>query len=281
MKSFELNKVMLETKNNSKYKLRHLGIFYLLYVLVMVVVPMINSYLFNFNDYLSNVLISYTIATLLCTVYIVKIGRRSFLSLGMTKDKLMSNYIVGCIIAFVLLLIMWFINIMFKGINTTLNTNFNILIFLLLLIGFIFQGFMEELLLRGVIFVQLSLKFGVILGILLNSLIFALGHLGNANASYISVINTFLFGVLMSIIFYYHENLWLVSGIHSAWNFILGPVLGISVSGFNFPTTLLNTTINNDLSYLNGGIYGFEASYLFTIISVVIIIIYVLKISKR
>lgn len=281
LSKLNLNKPMFETKENKKYTVRHMAIFYIIYALVMSLTPLINNKLFNITNPISNVLISNTIAVILSLSYIVKIGKRSFSSLGMSKDKILGNYVIGCSIAVLLLLVMWLVNIIFNGVSTTINTNFNLLLFIFLLIGFMFQGFMEELMMRGVIFIQFSLRFGVIIAIIFNSMIFAAGHLGNADASIISVINTFLFGILTSIMFYYHENLWIVSGLHSAWNFILGPVLGINVSGFDFPTTLLTTTINHDLSYLNGGKYGFEASYLFAIIFVIIITVYIFKIRTK
>ena len=281
MPTLNLNKPMLETKENKKYTIRHMAIFYLIYAVVMSLTPYITNKLFNITNPITNVLIANTIGVILSLTYIVKIGKRSLSSLGMSKDKMLSNYMIGCFIAVLLLLAMLLVNIVFNGVSTTFNTNFNLLLFIFLLIGFIFQGFMEELLMRGVVFIQFTLRFGVIIAIILNSMLFAAGHLGNADASIISVVNTFLFGILTSIMFYYHENLWIVSGLHSAWNFILGPVLGINVSGFDFPTTLLSTTVNHDLSYLNGGKYGFEASYLFAIIFVIIITVYIFKMRAK
>ena len=72
-----------------------------------------------------------------------------------------------------------------------------------------------------------------------------------------------------------------MAGFHASWNFILGPVLGIAVSGFDLPTTLLKTSLNMNKVYLNGGQYGFEASYPVALVSVIIILIYVSLLRKR
>ena len=150
-----------------------------------------------------------------------------------------------------------------------------------MLVGFIFQGFMEEFLLRGLFMTQISIKFGVIVGILANSFFFALGHLGNSDASLISVFNTFLIGLVFSLQFYDHGNIWLVSGFHSGWNFILGPILGIAVSGFRLPTSLLTTRTDPAMAALNGGGYGFEAGYPVLALCLLIIGVYAALILKN
>ena len=128
---------------------------------------------------------------------------------------------------------------------------------------------------------QFAVKWSVAAGVILNSIIFGLGHMRNASASPLSVVNTVLIGILFSLIFYYHDNLWLVSGFHSGWNFILGPVLGIIVSGFELPTSILITNSDLTKTLLNGGKYGFEAGLPVTIITTLLIIGYLVRIMNK
>ena len=170
---------------------------------------------------------------------------------------------------------------MLGGVSYQFNKDFNLTVFLLLLVGFIFQGFMEEFLLRSLLFTQIAVKWGVIAGIIINSVIFGLGHISNSNASTISLINTVLIGTFASLIFYYYDNVWLVSGFHSGWNFILGPVFGIIVSGFELPTSVLIAETDMNKIALNGGGYGFEASFPVTVISALLVVIYIVKIMRK
>ncbi len=232
-------------------------------------------------DQIFAMLIAQSIAAVVSVSFMLTIGRRTSASLGMGLNGFFKQYGAGWLIAAVSLFAVWLVNVSFQAVSTAFNPDVNVLFLGLMLVGFIFQGFMEEFLLRGLIMTQVAVKFGVIAGILANSLLFALGHLGNSGASLISVVSTFLIGLVFSLQFYYHDNIWLVSGFHSGWNFILGPVLGIAVSGFRLPTSLLATRTAPAMAALNGGGYGFEAGYPAIVLSLAIIAVYVRLILKR
>jgi hypothetical protein len=267
------NKTLSEAKEIKKSG-RMTALCYLLYAIVMSA----SGILLDFNNVV-NLLLANVLSAIACVAFMAAIARRSFASLGMNSGIL--DYPLGWMLSAVILFIIWLINIVFHAVNTSVNQKINLRIFLLLLIGFIFQGFMEEFIMRSLLFTQLALRFGVIAAILLNSSVFALMHIANANASVISLVNTFLIGILFSLIYYYHDNIWLVAGFHSGWNFILGAVLGVSVSGFELPTTVFKTEINENLAVLNGGLYGFEAGSPVTVIIVLMIVIYILLLKNN
>ena len=104
---------------------------------------------------------------------------------------------------------------------------------------------------------------------------------GNSGATWLSTLNTFLIGIVFSLLFYYHDTVWLVSGFHSGWNFILGPVLGVAVSGFELPTSVLATHSNMTRAGLNGGAYGFEAGYPVLVLCLILIVGYAALILKN
>mgnify|MGYP003087538806 CR=1 FL=1 len=252
---------------------------YLAYILIMSLVVPTTSKVFGWGD-LPSVLLAYSISAIVCLSLIFKLGRTP-VSLGLAQEGFLKKWLVGWTFAILSLGFVFLTNILFSGLSFVYNKQFAPLLFLLLLIGFAVQSFMEEFLLRALIQNQITMKFGVLIGILGNALIFAIGHATNPGATILSIVNTFLLGVAFSLMYYYHDNLWLVAGFHASWNFILGPVLGIAVSGFDLPTTLLKTSLNMNKVYLNGGQYGFEASYPVALVSVIIILIYVSLLRKR
>ncbi|MEX2785086.1 lysostaphin resistance A-like protein [Streptococcus sp. H49] len=253
---------------------------YLVYVLIMSLVrPIVSHQVFGLSE-LFSLLCAYTVSAVVCLYLILKFGRTP-VSLGLAQEGFLRKWLAGWGYAFFSLGLVFLVNYSLNGLNFGYNSHFSLLIFLLLLIGFAIQSFMEEFLLRSLIQVLITMKFGVLAGVLGSSVFFAIGHAGNSNASIISVINTFLFAVAFGLLFCYHDNLWIVAGFHAGWNFILGPVLGIAVSGFELPTSLIKTSLHLGKSYLNGGRYGFEASYLVTIIFLIIIAIYAVLLKKQ
>ena len=273
----KFNETLNEAKKVTKLGFINIVICYILYSLV---VGLMSFLLLGSDDNMSFILLANIIGAFICVVYIVIVGKRTFVSLGMDINKI-GSYITGCIFSALALFIIWLFNILSGAVKTSFNSELNVYVLLFLMVGFIFQGFMEEFLLRGLLFVQLALKTGVVIGLILNSLIFALMHLGNAGASLISTVNTFLIGLAFSMMYYYHDNIWVMSGFHSGWNFILGPVLGIPVSGFMLPSTILKTSLSSELTLLNGGSYGFEAGLPVTFIAVCIIAAYTVLIYKQ
>lgn len=230
---------------------------------------------------ITSLLASNAVAAIGCVLFMLTIGKRTPASLGLALDGFFKRYALGWLFAAISLCAVWLVNYFFGAIETSLNPDFSGWLLALLFVGFVFQGFMEEFQMRSLIMTQLSLKLGALAGILLNSLFFSLGHVGNSGATWLSTLNTFLIGVVFSLFFYYYDTVWLVSGFHSGWNFILGPVLGVAVSGFELPTSVLATHSNMTRADLNGGAYGFEAGYPVLVLCLILIAGYAALILKN
>ncbi len=100
-------------------------------------------------------------------------------------------------------------------------------IFLMILIGFI-----EELLTRGVIFRLVEKWAGSLIALLVVAIEGGLTHATNPNATLWSSIAVGLeFGILMTLVYMATRNLWVVSALHFAWNFTMGGIFDIAVSG--------------------------------------------------
>lgn len=155
-----------------------------------------------------------------------------------------------------------------RSVSTTLNPSINWSMIFILFITFTIQGMTEEVLIRGFVMNIISVKVKPVRSILINSLIFAGIHLGNDNVTFLSIFNLFIFGILFSMLFYWSDNMWLTGAAHSIWNFTMGPVLGIEVSGLILNDTIFKTVSIPSKSLLNGGTFGLEGGIVTTIIGV-------------
>ncbi len=124
----------------------------------------------------------------------------------------------------------------------------------------------EEALFRGYIFQTLSRANLSWLAIAITSLFFASAHLENENADYISTLNTALAGIWFGIAYLKTRSLWFPIGLHLAWNWMQGAVLGIPVSGITKLTTAPLFEVSNfGAKQITGGNYGIEGGIVCTI----------------
>ena len=119
----------------------------------------------------------------------------------------------------------------------------------------------EELVFRGYPFQRLVDAGGPLFAVVALSVLFGAAHLRNPFHTWISILNTAVVGVLLAICYLRTRALWLPLGIHFAWNFVQGYILGLPVSGLALPGSVLQAKISGPL-WLNGGAYGPEGSIL-------------------
>jgi uncharacterized protein len=122
----------------------------------------------------------------------------------------------------------------------------------------------EELLFRGYPLQALMKGIGPWGATLLISSVFGLVHAANPGATILSVVNTILAGVLLSLAYWRTRSLWLPYGIHIGWNAGLAVVLGFPVSGIQ-TASLLKTIVSGSQAIV-GGNYGPEDGVLGTVI---------------
>jgi len=128
----------------------------------------------------------------------------------------------------------------------------------------------EEAFFRGYIFQTFTRAKLALFAFALTSLLFAAMHTSNPSANYLSFLNTLLAGIWFGAAYLKTRTLWLAFGIHLAWNWMQGAVLGISVSGIDSITTapvLQATNIGSPV--LTGGDYGIEGGFACTIALIV------------
>jgi uncharacterized protein len=124
---------------------------------------------------------------------------------------------------------------------------------------FIIAAASEESLFRGYPLQTLLRGNPVWLSIIPSSALFALAHLKNPHAQGLTLFNTFLAGVWLTAGYLSARNLWYPLGMHWAWNWCQGAVLGLPVSGITTltPNPLLISRESGP-DWFTGGPYGLE-----------------------
>ncbi|HYN25029.1 MAG TPA: CPBP family intramembrane glutamic endopeptidase, partial [Pyrinomonadaceae bacterium] len=136
---------------------------------------------------------------------------------------------------------------------------------------FIVAALAEEALFRGYPLQTLTRATLVPFGVFLTSVAFAGIHMANPNfGTGLAFCNLVLAGVWLAVAYLRTRSLWFPLGVHWAWNWALGSLFGLPVSGITriAPHPLLQGT---DLgpAWLTGGSYGIEGGLACTITLVI------------
>jgi membrane protease YdiL (CAAX protease family) len=133
----------------------------------------------------------------------------------------------------------------------------------------IWAGIIEEILLRGVVLRMLEELFGSWAAIALSGLIFGFLHAGNPNADWWSSTAIAIeAGLLFGVLFCLTRSLWVVIGLHAAWNIAQGPLYGVTVSGIA-QHGIIDAQIDGPW-WLTGGDFGLEAALTSVVLSLII-----------
>ena len=135
----------------------------------------------------------------------------------------------------------------------------------------------EELVFRGILFRMLDTRWNYLIAMIISGLIFGLAHLPNPNATIWSAIAIAIeAGLLLGAAYKVSGTLWFPIGIHWAWNFTEGPLLGFNVSGTSDFGSLLNPTIRG-AKIFTGGDFGPETSIITVILGLMLVALFTHK----
>ncbi|MDT4898833.1 MAG: protease family protein [Acidobacteriota bacterium] len=132
---------------------------------------------------------------------------------------------------------------------------------------FILAAAGEEAMFRGYPLQTMARSQLAWVAIIVTSIIFSWGHLDNPNAvPGFTFANTAIAGVWLAVAYLRTRSLWFPLGIHWAWNWTMGAVLGLPVSGIErlTPEPLWRAT-DFGPAWLTGGSYGIEGGAACTI----------------
>lgn len=216
------------------------------------------------NDrFILTMLYGTVISSLLMYIFAKKYLKRNNLSLGLTGPNKIKNYLKGALIGFVMISGVFLQLKIRNQSQTSLNAaNVPVDIFLVFFIGWVLQGFNEELMCRSILMNYFAAYNGVKSAIITNSLIFAILHLGNDGFGVLPFINIFLMGVIFSLLFYIADDIFLPAAVHTFWNFAQSNIYGINVSGITQSNiSLLKTQLTGN-PFLTGGAFGVEGGFI-------------------
>lgn len=195
------------------------------------------------------------------------IEKRSFATMGFTKDHMFSQYVKGLLWAVVLfggayLLCAGAGAVHFEGVSAGMIPGYIVLYF----VGYMIQGMAEEVICRGYLLVSLSRNHSVCYSVIISSGVFMAMHMSNDHVTLLSFINIFLCGLLFGLIFVERGNIWMVAALHAGWNFLQNNLFGMPVSGMAQGNSVFTTTFVDGRSLINGGAFGIEGGIAVTVV---------------
>ncbi len=225
----------------------------------------------------------FIIYSLVTFAYCRFIEKRNIKSLGFTKNA--AGYFAGALLAVIALFIITGI-CCFSGSIEFLGFSKNIEIKSLVLwaLAFMIQGAAEEIMCRGFLLGSLMKKTSVPAAVVVSSTVFALPHLPSLIESeplyaIVGIINLYLVSAVLSLLVLRRGDLWIACGLHSAWNFVLYGVMGLSLSGSESTSEGVILFGVKEESILNGAQYGIEASVITTAVLGILLFV-IVKIRK-
>ncbi|MCL4933764.1 CPBP family intramembrane glutamic endopeptidase [Streptococcus suis] len=210
---------------------------------------------------LSLELVAFAFISLAIILWARFVEKSPWLGLGIRKKGALKDFLLGWGIGAAMLttcvLLMW-------GFGAIQVTSFQFSAnlvgeFLILVLAWSIQGTTEELLTRGWMFSSLAAKYNIPVGILISSLFFSFLHLGNDGLSLIPLLDLTLFAILACLVMLKTGNIWVISGIHAAWNCFQGNVFAFPVSGTQAGQAFIAVETSGP-DWLSGGAFGVEGS---------------------
>lgn len=127
-------------------------------------------------------------------------------------------------------------------------------------------AFLEELLFRGYPFQVLGETAGPAAAVGATSVLFGAAHLPNPGVGSVALLNTALAGILLGIAYWRTFSIWLVTGIHFAWNGVMSLVADLPVSGLDFGSSGIRASVSGPTIW-TGGSYGPEGGLALTLVT--------------
>jgi hypothetical protein len=127
----------------------------------------------------------------------------------------------------------------------------------------------QQLMLCGYVLQTLRARVGLPAALLLSALLFTLVHAGAYHHSWLPAVNVFAAGLLFTLAWHVSGGLWLPIGLHFTWNYLLGPVLGLAVSGSMALGRGWQVLVVRGPAPLSGGAFGLEGGLPVTLTTVI------------
>ena len=212
-----------------------------------------------------SVLCSYIFSAVILLFFVKYFEKTTFEYFGFSKENNLEAIKVGAGLAIFSIVGVVAILLMSNNISLSLSKDLKICIIIILAILVLMQGFLEEVVFRGYLMTRLAAKKGKWIAILLSSLFYLVFRMSNPTTSKIDLLNIFLISVVMSLLYWYFDNVLVIAIFHAFWNCISGLVFGFNLSGIKLSDSIFTVEAISDKQILIGGSYGIEGSIIATV----------------
>lgn len=132
----------------------------------------------------------------------------------------------------------------------------------------------EEIIFRGILFRMIDDRWNTGVALIISALVFGAVHLSNPGATLWSAFAIAVeAGLLLGAAYKWSGTLWLPIGIHWAWNFVQGDILGFAVSGLPVTNKVFSAIITGP-DWITGGRFGAEASVPAVVVGLLVTILF-------
>jgi uncharacterized protein len=199
------------------------------------------------------------------------IDKRTFASLGFMPRHVLRDVVVGLGIGLgmmaVSVALLWYLGwAVPQGI-----LGFSWFALFLAGVAMIANTVTQEVLVRGYVQQSIQSQFGAPLAVVLSAVVFTLLHIGAIKDGILPTVNLFAAGIFLGISYSVTKNLWLPITLHFGWNFLQGPVLGLTVSGQSVDSGWRVFRLQGPPIF-TGGTFGLEGGLVATVTTVLGII---------
>ena len=212
-----------------------------------------------------SVLCSYIFSAVILLFFVKYFEKTTFEYFGFSKENNLEAIKVGTGLAIFSIVGVVAILLMSNNISLSLSKDLKICIIIILAILVLMQGFLEEVVFRGYLMTRLAAKKGKWIAILLSSIFYLVFRMSNPTTSKIDLLNIFLISVVMSLLYWYFDNVLVIAIFHAFWNCISGLVFGFNLSGIKLSDSIFTVEAISDKQILIGGSYGIEGSIIATV----------------
>ena len=212
-----------------------------------------------------SVLCSYIFSAVILLFFVKYFEKTTFDYFGFTKENNLESIKVGLGLAILGVIGVVAILLLSNNIFLSVSKDLKIGIIVTLIVLVLIQGFFEEIIFRGYLMTRLAVKKGKWLAIILSSIFYLVFHMSNSSTSKLDLINIFLISIVMSLLYWYFDNVLVVAVFHAFWNCISGVIFGFSISGIRVLDSIFVVETISDKQILTGGSYGIEGSIITTV----------------
>lgn len=139
----------------------------------------------------------------------------------------------------------------------------------------------QQLLLCGYLFAMLRARAGLVAAVIVSGILFCAYHAPAFQGHWLPALNVVFTATLFCLAREVSGGIWMPAGIHFAWNFLLGPALGLTVSGTEKLGEGWRAFQVDGPAWATGGEFGIEGSVTVTVATLLLLFVVISVITRR